>query len=391
MPVAIKMPDLGTTVDEVRLVSWLVREGDVVKRGDPLAEIETDKAVSELESIAEGVVLKLVIAPDSMVGKGHVLAYVGKPGESVPVAAAEAPHEEPAKAEKPAAAGFAGAQRIAPVLRNLAQKLGIDLATVRGTGRGGMITRDDLLRAQKTAGTTAPAAGTTAPAGGTTAPAAGEELHRAQSGVAKAVLMSARDIPHLRVSAIVDMTAAKRIRAERAAAGAKVSYDALFIKAIAKALHAVPLMAAHLVDARVHRPDGIHVALAVGVDIDLFLPVIRDADRKDLSAVQQEIESFAALAREHRIKPEHMTGGCITLSNLGMYPIESFDPIIFPEHSAIVAVGAVRNDTVVVEDRIEIRPVVRLSVAADHRLINGRVAAEFVSKLKKIIESGIPD
>jgi len=370
MPVAIKVPDLGTTVDEIKLVAWLVEEGEQVKRGDALAEIETDKAASELESVAEGVLLKHVVLAGETAAKGDVLAYVGKPGETIPDR--EAPVEAVPVATQPTPVTRVSAPRVSPIVRNLAEKLGVDLARVQGTGTSGMITREDVKRA---ASAEAEAAG-------------GEPLPRSQRAVARAVLKSSREIPHLRIAASIDMTAAQAIREKAKKSGGRISYDAVFLEALAVAVKAVPLVAARLEGERVIRPDGIHVAIAVGRGNDLFLPVVRDVDKKDLAALQREIAALSDQAAAARIKPEQMTGGCMTLSNLGMYPIESFDAIIFPEHSAILAVGAAQKKPIVVNDRVAIRPVALATLSVDHRLINGRTAAEFLARVKEIIESG---
>jgi len=375
MAIPIKMPDFGTTVDEVRLVAWLVEEGEEVRRGELIAEIETDKAAGELESVAEGVLLKKMVPGGATVRTGDVLAYVGKPGESVP-------DEEPRMEDEGGAASpagpvqaTAGQPRVSPIVRNLAEKLGVDLGTVRGSGRGGIITRQDVLQASKRGS-------------GQTAALAEEPLSRHQSAVARAVLQSIRQIPHLRIWADVDMTAAEQVRFQSAGTGDKVSYDAILMKAMAGAIQVVPILAARLDGERVIRSEGIHIALAIGLENELFLPVIRDVDRKDLFALQGEITALISQARDGVLKPEQMSGGCMALSNLGMYAIESFDAIIFPGHSAILTVGAVRRKPVAVGERVEVRPMAMVRLAVDHRLINGRVAARFLTELKDIVESG---
>jgi len=238
-----------------------------------------------------------------------------------------------------------------------------------------MITREDVQRAAKAV----PAAAE---------PPAGETLSRSQAAVARSVLQSARTIPHLRVNASIDMSAAVALRAEAKEAGEKISYDAIFLKALAKAVEAVPIVAAKLEGDRIARPEGVHIAVTISRGEELLLPVVRDADKKELSAVQREIADFAERAAKGEIRAEEMTRGCIALSNLGMYAIESFDAIIFPEHSAILAVGATREKPVAVAGRVEIRPLANVTLSTDHRLINGRAAAEFLMKLKETIESG---
>ena len=337
MPTAITMPDFGTAVDEIRLVKWLVSEGATVQRGDLLAEIETDKASSELESAAEGVILKLVTGEGTAVASGTILAYAGVPGEAIP---------EP----EPAAA------RVSPVVRNLASKLGVDLSKLSGSGVSGVITREDVLRAAKSAPPLA--------------------ASRAQAAIARTVERSAREIPHFGVTVAIEMTAAERLRRESGA-----GYEAIFIRAMAMAAGREPLFVAGR--------DGVHIGLAVGTGNDLFIPVIRDADRKSLPELQREIEALAADAAKGVFKPEAMTGASMSLSNLGMYPVESFEAIIFPGQSAILALGRVERQPVVVEDRVEISPRVKVHLSADHRIINGRTAAAFLARVKEAVELGL--
>ena len=357
MATPIKTPDLGTNVDEVRLVFWLVDEGQPVRRGQPIAEVETDKASAELESAAEGVLLKQMVAEDTEVGKGTIIAYVGEAGESIP-------EPEPKARKRP---------RTAPVVKNLARKLGVDLDAVEGTGRGGMITREDVTRVAEACGEPEEEA-------------AG--LSRRQRAVARAVIESAREIPHLRMQASVDMTAVERLRSKGETSGVKPSYDAVLLKAMATSLPAAPALAAHMENERPVRPEGTHISVAVGAEEELFLPVIRDVDTKDLATLTEEIADVAERARDGRLKTEEMTGGGMALSNLGMYPIEAFDALIFPGQGAILSVGAVERRAVPVGDTIEVRPMATLRLAADHRLVNGRQCAEYLARLKKRLEEG---
>jgi pyruvate dehydrogenase E2 component (dihydrolipoamide acetyltransferase) len=381
MAVAIKLPDLGTTVEECKLLAWRVKEGDAVKRGDILAEIETDKATTELESTADGVLLRQIVKAGDTAHLGDVLAYVGRPGDRVPpetkiilTPSATPPRETLAASEAPALPTSIRPARVSPIVRNLAVKLNVDLGSVQGTGVGGIITRDDVLQASQRLGSPA------------TASAAG--LTRAQAAVARAVQKSWKEIPHLYIAAVFDMTVAEQVRAEAASKGTPLSYDAIFLRALALAAEAVPLITAKLDGERVIRPQGIHIALAVGFENDLFLPVLRDVGKKDLATLQAEVSGLVSKVRSGSLKSEQMTGACMALSNLGMYPIEDFQAIIFPEHSSILAVGSVRRQAVVHNDRIEIRSVATARLAVDHRLVNGRTAAEFLSKVKKAVEFG---
>jgi pyruvate dehydrogenase E2 component (dihydrolipoamide acetyltransferase) len=395
MAVAIKLPDIGTNVTECKVLGWRIKEGDRVKRGDVLADIETDKAVAELESTAEGILLQVVVKEGELASTGDILAYVGKLGESVvagakavaaPAAAPPVPAAPPTPAPgavppsapaRPSVVAGAPPPRVAPVVRNLAAKLGVDLARVKGTGVGGVITREDVQRGSH-AHVTAPAEATSS----------AEPLSRAQIAVARAVRKSWNEIPHLSITASIDMTLAQEMRAKSEANGARLSYDAVFLKAMARAVESLPLVACKLEGDRVIHPQGVHIALAISLDNELFLPVVREVEKKDLASLGKEVADLVAKVKARTLKADQLSGATMALSNLGMYPIEDFDGIIFPEHSAIMTVGAIQMKPVILPGEIKARPLVTVKLAADHRLINGRTAAAFLSKVKEVIESG---
>jgi len=371
MATPIRMPDLGTTVEEFKIMAWLVSEGDYVELGDALAEIETDKAVTQLESTAKGVVLRLKVEAGDTVYTGDVLAYIGAHGEVLPEeetlaprTAAASPSDSLPTAEKTQEAAF--------IVRNLAAHLNVELGAVRGSGQDGVITREDVLHAS--AGEVAPAPSP-------------ESLSRCQAAVARAVTKSWTEIPHLFIAVAIDMSAAQRLRAKSEAAGRKLSYDAIFLHALAQACKAYPTAGAHLDGERIVPARGMHIAFAVGLENELFLPVVRDVDRRSLTEIQGEIETAIAQVKAGALSADRMAGACMAMSNLGMYPIESFDPIIFPGHSIMLAVGGITPRPVVIDGGIHVRPICRVKLAADHRLINGRLAAAFVSEVKACIES----
>ncbi len=374
MAVAIKVPELGDQTEDVRLIAWVVDEGQSVKSGDVIAEIETDKAAVELESEAGGVLLKQAASVGQTLKTGQVIAFVGEPGESVPEPEeeeSEPPPQAGASVSQPQAGQDTGRVRATPAARSLARKLGVDLAQVRGTGKDGAISRDDI----------------TAAAGPAEAPA-GRKLTTMQSAVAKAVSNSWREKPHIWLTAAIDMSAADEFRKQCKDAGGRVSYDAIFLKAMAGAIETEPIMSARLEGEQVISSNGVNVALTVGMEENLFMLVVRDADGRDIRSIQNEIDDLVSHAKSDRLKAEHMTGAYISLSNLGRYPIESFDAIIYPEHSAVLAVGAVTEQPVAIDGGVEVRPIARVSLATDHRLINGIQAAKFLSMVKETIESG---
>jgi pyruvate dehydrogenase E2 component (dihydrolipoamide acetyltransferase) len=374
---------MGTNVEECKVLAWKVKQGDAVKRGDVLADIETDKAVAELESTAEGTLLQFRVLAGASARTGEILAYVGQHGESINTEAAAPTKEEGqdtksrGRGETPASTAPSGPQRISPIVRNLAAKLGVDLQQIKGTGAGGIITREDVQRAHNTPATVE-----------TSAPSTGEQLSRMQAAVARAVQKSWREIPHLSISASIEMSRAQELREKGPAGGAKISYDAIFLKAMARAAAKHPLFLAKLEGERIVRSPGVHIALAMGFADELYLPIISNVDQKDVGVLHGEIIDLSGKIKAHTLKVDPLGGATMALSNLGMYPIESFDAIIFPEHSSILTVGSIQSIPVVINGKIEIRPKVVVKLAADHRLINGRTAAEFLTEVKNTIESG---
>jgi len=365
------MPDLGTTVEEFKIMAWLVGEGDFVELGDALAEIETDKAVTQLESTAKGQVLRLLVEAGDTVYTGDTLAYIGASGEALALEEMPAPREA-AVAPVDTLPSVEKTRQAAYIVRNLAAQLNVELDAVAGSGEGGVITREDVLRASSGEAAPTPLL---------------ESLSRGQAAVARAVTKSWTEIPHLFIAAAIDMSAAQRLRAQSEAAGRKLSYDAIFLHALALACKAYPTAAARLDGEKIVPARGMHLAFAVGRENELFLPVVRDVDRRSLTEIQAEIEAAVAQVKAGSLSADRMAGACMAVSNLGMYPIESFDPIIFPGHSIMLALGAITPSPVVIDGGIHVRPVCNIKLAADHRLINGRLAAAFVSELKACIES----
>src|ERR1039458_1471697 len=271
MAVAIKLPDMGTNVEECKLHTWRVQEGQRVKRGDVLADIETDKAVAELESTAEGVLLRHMVKAGVMAQTGDVLAYIGQPGESIPDPSAVLSNSREAAEAHVLSTPHATTQpgvpaRVSPMVRNLATKIRVDLSAIRGTGAGGVITREDVLIAGR-AQPNPPAAADAA-----------EPASRGQAAVARAVSKSWKETPHLYVTTRINMAAALKLRSGTDVTDVRPSFDAIFLKALAKAIEVFPLIAARWEGERVVKTPGIHIALAVSAGNDLLLPVLRQVN-----------------------------------------------------------------------------------------------------------------
>jgi len=382
MPTPITVPDIGTTVDHVKLVKWLKQEGDPVKRGEPLCEVETDKAVNELECIAEGVVLKRLFEENAEIEQGTVIAYVGKPGEAVPQESGVGGQEPGEKTEhpttcppKPLAKDGSNIQHpaskvaVAPLIRNLAKKEGVDLATVTGTGPGGRITRDDVLNAKSAA------------------PLEGYPLSANQQVVAKRVARSQQEIPPIHLTGRIDMSAVITERERLKAAGSKISFDAFFLRAVAEIMADFPHFRSRLEGQVVVESDEVVPGIAVSEGCELYTPVIRGLDRMSLKEVEAAIRDLLEKAKQNAFTQEDLKGCTLTVSNLGMYPVQSFSAIIPPDQVAILSVGATEPTPVVRDGAVTVAPMATVTLSVNHRLINGREGAEFLAALKQEMEN----
>ena len=375
---AIRIPDIGTTVDEIRLVRWLKKVGDPVKRGESLCEVETDKAVSELESIAQGVLLKIVAAEDTKVEQGTVVAYVGVAGELISPEEKRAPSVAPAAATATPVPDKETGGNIPPLIRNLAKKEGVDLSTVTGSGPGGRITREDVLNAKKKGVAAAPS-----PASADR----GRPLSANQSVVSKRVARSQREIPPIDLTARFDMTRLIEKRAVLKKEETKISFDAFFVQAVARVMKDFPHFRSRLEEDRVIESDAVVTGIAIGVEHDLFTPVIRSADSMALEQIESAIQRMAQKAEKRTFATEDLEGGTLTVSNLGMYPVRFFSAVIPPGQIAILSIGATEQTPVVKDGAVAIVPMANVTLSVDHRLINGREAAEFLTALKKAVEA----
>lgn len=368
MATPIRMPDIGTVEGEVLLSRWLKAEGEAVNFGEPLLEVETDKGVNQVESMGAGVLLKRLFAEGTKIAAGEVIAWIGAAGEAIPSAAGGPARPEsaagPGAPGKPAA-GPTARKGIPPSLRLLASKRGVDLAAVAATGPGGSMSREDILRAGK-------------------AEQAGHpRLSGAQAVVARKVAKSWAEKPVYHVAVQVDMS---RVRAFRGAN--PVSYDAIFVRTLGMAVAEFPVLRSHVEGSQIVEAPGIAVAVSVSVDEDLYAPVLREVDSRNVTGISRELDELAAKARNRSLAPAEMEGGCILLSNLGMLPVESFDAIIYPDHGAALAVGAALPTPVAAGQEVKVVPLARLTLSVDHRLINGMTAARFLARVKDILETG---
>jgi pyruvate dehydrogenase E2 component (dihydrolipoamide acetyltransferase) len=392
----IVMPKLGQMTEESTVVRWLKQEGEAVAKGEPLLEIETDKAVMEVESFYDGVLLKILIQEGETVPVMQTLAFVGAPGETVDedLVSRESGSSEavPASATatgqdlRPPAAGESGREpdqpdrlRISPRAAGLALAHGIDARRIHGSGPGGRIIERDVLTALQRG-----------PFERAAAPAptleTGRPLSRIRQIIGERLTRSFTSVPHFYVTVAVDMTAVEKIRADLKARSVQISVTDFLVKAAALALVDFPDCNSRIDGNRIMRRSGVHIGLAVALEEGLVAPVIRDADRLSLSDIAALARGLAEKAKSGKLKPEEMSGGSFTISNLGMLQVDSFTAIINPGESAILAVGSMTPQPAALAQRVEIRQILKMTLSADHRLIDGALAARFVNRIRERLE-----
>ena len=437
MPIEILMPALSPTMTEGTLAQWMKQEGDTVSAGDVIAEIETDKATMEVEAVDEGVLGRILVpAGTENVAVNAPIAVLLADGEDASVldaapaqapaaradAAAPAPEAAPPKAADgaaPAASSRANGRIFAsPLARRLAGEAGLDLSLISGSGPHGRIVKADIERAVAE-GTGKPqpaAAAAAAPAGApaaaapapsaVTAPAAGPDARVLadaaglpytevkNSGMRKVIARrlteSKQTVPHfyLTVDCAIDplLDLRKQLNSRGEASGVKLSVNDLIIKAVALALRRVPGANAAWTEDAVLMFDRVDVSVAVATDGGLITPIIKDTDRKGLATISAEMKDLAARARENKLKPEEFQGGTFTISNLGMFGIREFSAIINPPQACILAVGNGEQRPVVVDGAVAIKTMMSVTLAVDHRVVDGALGAQYLQAFKGIIE-----
>ncbi|WP_174362160.1 dihydrolipoamide acetyltransferase family protein [Nocardia veterana] len=422
----ITMPRLSDTMEDGVVANWLKQVGDTVTRGDVLAEIETDKALMELEAYEDGILEHIIAEAGTRVPIGEPIAVLGdgsgkaaasgptstpdRRTAAVPAGKDTAPSPAPTRIEPavmpapPAAAPAADTTRpkSSPLARKVARELGVDITTVTGTGPGGRITRIDVENAHAAIApatsppTTAPPAAPAITASDTAGPPASGDfdeipLTTIQRVSATRLAESKQQAPHIYLTSAVDVTELLAFRSQindtlGATGAGRISVNDLLVKAVATALRANPAVNVTFAGATLRRHHGIHLGVAVATPSGLLVPVIRDADRKAVSAIAAETRDKAARARDRKLRAEEMTGGTFTISNLGMYGIEHFTAVINPPEAAILAVGAAGDELRLDGGQVVTRKILRLTMSADHRAIDGAVAAEFLAQLRDLLE-----
>lgn len=417
MATSFTMPQLGLTMTEGTVTQWFKAVGDTVNAGELLVEISTDKLNNQLESTASGVVLAIMVAEGNTAPVQSVLAIIGEEGEEVDIAetaeAAVINEEVKAPVAQMATAAATGGDWVlaSPLARKLAKDEQIDLALVTGTGPAGRVVERDILNYQ-----TAPKVKAsplarkiaddhglslaTITAQGTrimkqdvlaaltpTTAATGQPLTGMRKIIAERMSQSWQTAPHVHLTMEIDMTAAADLKETlRNKSKEKLSFTELFVKCAAKALAEFPMVNNSLIDGNLVENQEINIGIAVALDNGLIVPVIRQANLKSLFTIRKEIADLGGKAREGKLSPDEYTGGTFTVTNLGMFGVDHFTPVINPPESAILGICRIVERPVVVDGNIVIRPMLNACLAFDHRLIDGALAAQFMARLRQLAE-----
>ena len=397
------MEALSPTMEEGRVVKWLKRDGDAVKTGETLAEVETDKAVMDLVARADGVLRQVAAAEGQTVAVGSVVAVIAAPGEAVGAAPAAAPKPAPAppgsgeRGAVPSAAAPADATRVkaSPLARRIAKEAGVDLKLVTGTGPGGRVTKRDLearaVAAQPALQREVPLPAPRSPVGTRGGEAYQDvPLTQIRKTIAKRLATSLGPIPHFFLTTEVDMERASEARDalnKQLGDQGKVSFNDIIIKATAHALTKHRPCNAWFEEDHIRYWNEVHIGMAVAVEDGLITPVIRSADGKSLAEIGREAKELAERARNRRLQPSEYTGATFSVSNLGMFDIDQFTAVINPPEAGIIAVGSIVQKPVVVDGALSARRRMRITMSCDHRVIDGATGAAFLRTLKQMLEN----
>jgi pyruvate dehydrogenase E2 component (dihydrolipoamide acetyltransferase) len=441
MATDVMMPRLSDSMEEGTVLKWLVEVGGEVKRGEPLVEIETDKANMTYEADSDGVLIEVLAQEGETLPIGQVIARVGEPGEEVSGAGsreegagsrvsgagngadAEQPEPEPApKGEEPARAeapdtqhptpdtsdggGGNGRVKASPVARRMAREMGLELTGIEGSGPGGRIVKSDVEAAAKGGGTavkerpteeqaaetkapdTRPPAPETQTEDGAKGKVSIQELTRLQRTVSRRMAESKATAPEFQLNMEVDMSGCVELRARlKEVADPTPSFNDMVVKAAARALTEFPRANGSYRDGQWELYSRVNVGIAVAAQETLIVPTIFDADKKSLGAIARDARELIGKVRDGNITPPELSGGTFTVSNLGMYGIETFTAIINPPQAAILAVGSLKKKAVVDDSgRVVPRDMMGVTLICDHRILYGADAAEFLGRIRKLLE-----
>jgi len=417
----VRLPQLGQTMEEGTIIECRVKVGDKVEKGDVIFDIETDKATLEMESPAEGFVKHILVEVDQTLPVGELLMILGGKDEEVPqsfidslkggapagttasagvaevapAAVRRTPYGEPAKIA-PEPSKPAGKVMASPRAKKLAEELGVDLATVAGTGPAGKITEQDVKSAAEAEKRLAP--GFTPGVQEKIKLGATIPLNRIQKITAERMLKSKHEIPCFYLIVKADVTDLVALRTKMNEKGdQKISYNDFIMKAVATGLEKYPIMTGQLVPAEagagaglagdaIKLADAIHVGLAISVPGGLAAPIVKDVNKKDIKQIARDSQALIERARNNKLSPEDLEGGCITVSNLGAFGIENFIPIVVPGQCSILGIGKITDTCVPDNDNILVRKLMSMTLSVDHKVTNGAYAAQFLDFVRKLLE-----
>lgn len=390
------MPKLSPTMEEGQIARWLKKEGDKVSMGEPLAEIDTDKATMEMQALANGVLRKILIGEGESAPLGQLIAVIGEPNEDIASVLSEAPPAQkkeapaPAPVEKPAAPQpqpqrvntDSGRLIVSPVAARIAADSGLDLRSIQGSGPNGRIVKRDIEAAL-----TKPKAPVAAQ--GTASGYRDEPATQIRQTIAKRLVTSLGPIPHFFLTVDIEMDRAAEMRESIKALDPdlKISINDIIIKVAAAALLQHPQVNASFQEKVVRYYEHADIGVAVAIEDGLITPVVRAADQKSLSQIASEVRELAERARSRKLKPEEYTGATFSISNLGMFGIDEFTAVINPPEGAILAVGAMTAKPVARDNQLVIRQMMRVTMSCDHRVIDGATGAKFLQTFKKMLEN----
>ena len=362
------MPKLTDSMEEGVVVKWRKAEGERVESGDVLAEIETDKAVMDLEAFASGTLRKILVPEGTTVPSGTLIGVIGEPDEDIQALIKESPAVPPSETPRPSSVSPAS-----PRVRTLAREHGLDLKSIKGSGPGGRIVERDLepfLTKKKEQ------------------PAVREvPLSQMRKAIVRMTTQSKAPVPHFYVTIDVDMAEGLRVieESKKAAAPSPISITHLLIAAAARALKQHPGLNASFAGETIRVFSSIDIGIAVALEEGLLVPVLRDCGSKTLTQIAEAERALVARARSRDLSPEEYTGATFLISNLGKFEVESFSAVILPPAAAALAVGSVREVPVVRDGRVEVGHRMTLTLSCDHRVIDGAVAGQFLQTFKQAL------
>lgn len=425
MATNVLMPKLGLTMTEGTVVKWNKAVGDNVTAGEALVEIETDKINNVIESPASGTLLKVFVSEGDTMEVTGLIAVIGEPGEKIEdiPSAVEAEENQPTQEKTVTQESVENNDSLAdldkdriiasPAAKKLAREMNIDISLVNGSGPNGRIIEKDILSFKEDVPKASPLAVKVAAEKGIDLgdikknsrimksdvlavsesqisqpeTSSGTALSGMRKVIAERMTDSWQNTPHVNLTYEVDMTEAQALKDKMTtSSGVKYSFTEIIVKAVSHALTEHKEINSSLINGQIYQHDSVHMGIAVALDDGLIVPVIRDAQKKSINVLKNEIKQLGEKARTGQLLPDEISGGTFTVSNLGMYGVDEFTPIINPPQSAILGVCRMVKKPVVVEDEIKIRPMMNLCLSIDHRLIDGAVAARFMKDLRNLLQ-----